>query len=589
MNNTRREVCRWLFASSNHYRGKLALSMVLAAVSAILAMVPMLCLYLIASRLFADGQLPMDVVAPLLLLAAVSVLLRAGTYLAAMICSHVSAYGLHFDLRGRIAAHLALLPMGFFDRKSSGETKKILFEDMENMEPLVAHYLPDLTSAVVLQLATAALLLWVNPLLTLAALVPVPLAVVMHAGMNRVYRDNVAPFHDNMEAMNSAIVEYVRGMPVIKAFNRTAHSFGQFRRTLKKHSGIAEDWSKRSSKYSSLFWVCLDLGLVFILPLGFWMYGSGRISGAELVLFLLLGPGLMEPLGRIIMITGLLDRISEGIVRIQGVLEQTPLPETDNPVRPQGHTIEFRKVSFGYGKKNVVKDLSFVLPEGSVTGLVGPSGAGKSTIARLVARFWDVRSGSISIGGADIRDVPMRELMADIAFVFQDVYLMNDTIMENIRMGNSRATNEEVVAAAQNASAHDFICALKQGYQTPTGEGGTYLSGGEKQRIAIARAILKDAPILILDEITSATDPENERHIHIAINRLMVGKTVLVIAHKLSSVMHADQLLLFENGCIRAKGRHDELLKDELYSNLWQRCTQSSSWKLAAKEAAHAL
>ncbi|WP_321414563.1 ABC transporter ATP-binding protein [uncultured Desulfobacter sp.] len=598
MNTTRTQIFKWLFANAKGHRLRLVTSMVLASISAVLAIVPMICVYLMAKELFeAHGTATGPVVRPLLMVAAGAVVLRCITYLFAMICSHVSAYGIHFHLRGRIAAHLARLPMGFFDKKASGATKKVMLEDMENMEPFIAHYLPDLASALVLQAASAIYLFWINPVLALAALLPVPLAAIMHAGMNRVYRDNVGPFHDNMEAMNNAIVEYVRGMPVIKAFNRTARSFGQYRKTLETHLGIAEDWSNRSSTRASLFWVCLDLGLMFILPAGFFMLHSGQISGAELVLFLLLGTGLMEPVGRIIMITSLLDRIGEGMNRVQALLDQAPLPEPnalapnsvrDHQVAPGqarsmecfDHTIEFCHVTFGYGETDVLKDISFVLPQGSITGLVGPSGAGKSTTARLAARFWDAGKGKILMGGRDIKDIPMHDLMDTIAFVFQDVYLMNDTIMENIRMGNPKATDEQVKQAAKDASAHGFITALPKGYRTMAGEGGAHLSGGEKQRISIARAILKDAPILILDEITSATDPENERHIHQALNRLMTGKTVLVIAHKLTQVRHADHLLLFENGCIRAQGRHEDLLGDNLYSNLWHDCTTAGNWKL---------
>ena len=594
MTTSRRATLVWLFENSRGYRIKLSAALGLASVSAVLAVVPMVCVYLVAQNLFnsheaARGQI-MDQVMPLLLIAAGSVVLRCATYLLAMICSHVSAYGINYDLRARIAAHLARLPMGFFTQKASGATKKVMLEDMENMEPFIAHYLPDLASALVLQVVSAVFLFRVNPMLALAAVLPVPIAAVMHVGMNRVYRENVKPFHDNMESMNNAIVEYVRGMPVIKAFNRTARSFGQYRQTLETHLGISEDWSKRSAGFASFFWVCLDLGFMFILPAGFFMFNSGRIDGAQFVLFLLLGTGLMEPLGRIIMITGLLDRIGEGFNRIQALLDQPPLQEPCSRAEPRdleskNYDLEFRHVSFGYGEKQVLKDLCFKLPQGSVTGMVGPSGAGKSTTARLAARFWDISKGKILIGGNNIKDIPMHDLMETIAFVFQDVYLMNDTIMENIRMGRPGATDKEVMEAAQNASAHEFICSLSKGYQAMAGEGGAHLSGGEKQRIAIARAILKDAPILILDEVTSATDPENERHIHQALNQLMDGKTVLVIAHKLSSVMHADHLLLFEDGRIRAQGLHRELLSDELYNNLWQRCTRAENWEI--KENAH--
>jgi ATP-binding cassette subfamily B protein len=523
----------------------------------------------------------------LILIAFASVILRFGTYFLAMSLSHICAFSIHYDLRSRIASHIAMLPLGFFDRRASGEIKKTMGDDVENVELFIAHYLPDVAAAIVLPICTTALLFWVDTPLTLAALVPVPLAVAMHLGMHRVYRKNVGAFHDNVEKMNNAIVEYVRGMPIIKAFNQTAKSFRRYKNTLAEHLKISQDWNRRSSGYSSFFWVSLDIGLVFILPVGFLLLNDGLISSADMVLFLLLGPGLMEPVGRLIMITGLLDRIGEGIVRIQSILDQRALLEPARSAGPQRHMIEFKKVSFAYDQKNVLEDVSFVLPEGTLTGFVGPSGAGKSTAARLIPRFWDVAQGEILIGGRNIKDISSGELMSSIAFVFQDVYLMNDTVMENIRMGRTTSTDQEVLEAAQNAAAHEFIMELDHGYQTMVGEGGAYLSGGEKQRISIARAILKDAPILILDEATAFTDPGNEARIHGALNALMAGKTVIVIAHRLPTITNADQLLLFDRGRIKASGRHSELLNDPLYADLWSNCAQAAGWQLAVEVNSH--
>ncbi len=574
-----------LYLYLDRYRLRFVVSMFLTTLSALLALVPLLCVFFIARNLLTVGTMAANQVCFLAIVSTASVLLRFLGYLLAMGLSHHCAFGVHYDLRSRIAAHLATLPMGFFSVRSSGELKKVMGEDVENIELFIAHYLPDLVSAVVLPVFSAIVLFYVHPLLALTSIISVPLAVFTHYRMNKIYRKNVGAFHDNVEIMNTAIVEYVRGMPVIKAFNKTASSFGMYKKALKTHLSISEDWTKSATLLSSLFWMCLDLGLVFILPAGFFLFNAGSITGSEFVLFLLVGPGLMEPLGRIIMIAGYLDRIGEGMERIQSILDQKPLPIPNSPKIPQNHTIEFENVSFGYDTEEVLKGVSFVLPEKTVTGLVGPSGAGKSTIARLIARFWDIREGTIRLGGEDIRDIPMSDLMQQIAFVFQDVYLMNDTIMENIRMGKPDASDEEVKAAAASASAHDFIMELEENYHSRVGEGGAHLSGGEKQRISIARAILKDAPVLILDEITSSTDPENERHIHLGLNRLMTNKTVLVIAHKLPTIVHADQLLLFEGGSIKAMGTHDTLLQtDELYQTLWESCITKDDWKLSARE-----
>lgn len=578
---------KWLLKQSAAYHARLGFAMGFASISAVLAIVPMVCVYFIAQGTWGQGAMESKEMWVLIIIAFASVISRFGIYLLAMSLSHICAFNIHYDLRSRIASHIAALPLGFFDRRASGEIKKTMGEDVENVELFIAHYLPDVVAAIVLPVCTVALLFWVDAPLTLAALVPVPLAVLMHLGMHRVYRRNVGAFHDNVEKMNNVIVEYVRGMPIIKAFNQTAKSFSRYKKTLAEHLKISEDWNRRSSAYSSFFWVSLDIGLLFILPVGFLLLNNGLISAADMVLFLLLGPGLMEPVGRLIMITGLLDRIGEGINRVQSILDQRALPEPANSAEPERHMIEFKKVRFAYDRKNVLEDVSFVLPEGSLSGFVGPSGAGKSTAARLIPRFWDVAQGEILIGGKNIKDISSGELMKSIAFVFQDVYLMNDSIMENIRMGNTRATDQEVRQAAQNAAAHEFIMELDHGYQTMVGEGGAYLSGGQKQRIAIARAILKDAPILILDEATAFTDPGNEARIHGALNRLMTDKTVIVIAHRLPTIMKADQLLLFDQGRIRASGRHSELLKDPLYAALWANCTKAAGWRLAVEGESH--
>jgi ATP-binding cassette subfamily B protein len=548
----------------------------------------MVCVYFMAVGLLGSAKMGVETVYMLMAIAGGSVLFRFGLYFGAMAFSHICAFTVIYDLRAAIANRLAMLPLGFFEERSSGEIEKIMTEDVENIELFIAHYFPDSMAALALPLVTALVLFWVDIPLTLASLTPLPLAFFMHWGMKKVYKKNVRAFHKNVEALNNAIVEYVRGMPVVKAFNQTAQSYSRYKKALKKHTRIAEDWSGRASGYTSLFWTSLDIGLLAILPVGFFLLKSQVISPAGFVLFMLLGPGIMEPLGRLIMVGGFLDRISEGALRIQGVFKEKPLEEPQKGILPTGHSIEFKNVTFAYDQTPVLRDVSFVLKQGTLNGFVGPSGAGKSTAARLIPRFWDVAEGRILIGGRDIKKFPGRELMAQIAFVFQDVYLINDTVMENIRMGDESFTGKEVIDAAQKAQAHGFISDLPRGYETVVGEGGAYLSGGEKQRISIARAFLKNSPILILDEATAFADPENENRIHLALNRLMKNRTVIMVAHRLPTVMHADQLLLFENGKIRARGVHKEMLQDSLYKKLWDNCSFTRGWKLAVEEGADA-
>jgi len=279
--------------------------------------------------------------------------------------------------------------------------------------------------------------------------------------------------------------------------------------------------------------------------------------------------------------------IGEGIVRIQAILDQKPFTEPVEFFQLDNYTVEFKNVTFAYNEENAVEDVSFVLPEGTMNGFVGLSGAGKSTAAQLIPRFWDVKQGEIMIGGRNIQQIPTEVLMNSIAFVFQDVYLINDTIMENIRMGKITATDEDIMAAARSAAAHEFIMKLDKGYQTMVGEDGAWLSGGEKQRISIARVILKDAPIIVLDEATAFTDPENESRIHCALNTLIEDKTVIIIAHRLSTIIQADQLLLFEHGRLRNCGSHQELLDDSLYAGMWNTFSKSTDWHLDTREQRH--
>jgi ATP-binding cassette subfamily B protein len=334
------------------------------------------------------------------------------------------------------------------------------------------------------------------------------------------------------------------------------------------------------------FVVVTSSGLLFILPFGLWLYFTGGISLPILLLFLLLGSAYMAPVFKLAMMGGQLRHLLEGLYRVEAVLREPPLAETPDPRTPEGHSVEFRNVSFGYGQRQILRDLSFILPQGTVTALVGPSGAGKSSIGRLLLRMWDVEEGEILIGGVNIRDMSLRDLMSRVAFVFQDGFVFSDTVRENIRMGKEDASEEDILRAAEAAQCMDFIRKLPRGLDTMIGEGGeVHLSGGEKQRLAMAGIILKNAPIVVLDEATAFTDAENEAKIQDAFAGIMRGKTVIVIAHRLSTITDADAILVIRDGRVEQRGKHTDLAQaDGLYAAMWRAHSAAQDWSLQTED-----
>jgi len=387
-------------------------------------------------------------------------------------------------------------------------------------------------------------------------------------------------YYDALEKVNSAVIEYTQGIAAIKAFNQTVESFGKYKDSIEEYHDYVWAWTKRFIPSWSIFSVVVVANLIVILPVGAWLYISGSLPMPTLILFLILGIGFSEPLIKLNVFSSQFTQNMEGVERINRILTEEPLLEPDAERIPSNFDIKFQGVHFSYDKREVLGDINFTVPGKTVTALVGPSGAGKTTIARLIPRFWDVNAGEISIGDINIRDITTERLMSLVATVFQDVTLFNDTITENIRMGNEDAPEEDVIAAAKMAHCHEFIAALPAGYQTSIGEGGAKLSGGEMQRISIARAILKDAPIIILDEATAFVDPENEELIQDAIARLAEGKTLIIIAHRLSTITSSNQIIVLNEGNIAEKGTHDELIRaGNLYSRMWEAHVSAQDWK----------
>jgi ATP-binding cassette subfamily B protein len=499
-------------------------------------------------------------------------------------------------MRVQLSQHLARLPMGYFNRQSTGAIKKNLELGVEKIENFIAHQIPDLVGAIVLPVVMLSVMFAMEWRLALISAIPILLAYCfqMFVFFSKEGRKQMKTWLDSQESMNAEAVEYVRGMPAVKVFGLTVRNFLRFDRSIKEYRDITLGITRAYKQSYTSFFVVLSSLLTFILPVAVLVI-SGQPDNLAMaitvIMFLVVAPGLSIPVLKLMYLGGNLRQITAGNDRIDEILAQKPVPEPFMTKKPDGYTVSFANVSFSYDDKNAatrteaLTNVSFTAREGQITALVGPSGSGKSTIASLIPRFWDVQSGAIRIGGVDVREIGTERLMDTVSFVFQDVHLFYDTIEENIRMGKRTVGMEEVVAAAKAACCHEFITRLPEGYGTKIGEGGTYLSGGEAQRVAIARAILKNAPILVLDEATAFADPENEVKIQQGLISLIQGKTVIVIAHRLTTIREADNIIVVANGHIVETGTHDELLSNgDLYRRMWQAHIDAGAWELSSEE-----
>lgn len=522
--------------------------------------------------------------------------LSALTLLAALLygicafCSsalaHASAYDIIYNLRLALMEKLSKIPSGFFTHTTQGALKKIFSDDTEQLELFIAHHLCDIAAAVATPLFTIFYLFFMDARLALVTLFPIFAALLCLASCLKKPDKAAlqAELHDTQEAMQGTIVEYIHAMPVIKVFNRTLSAFRRYEHDLNAFADAVSRTAYANAKpmgaYYALFGaqlLCLVPAVLLLLPAA-----ENYLDFLPVAfLFFLVGGGLKEPLEDMLMKVIDLSRISEGMRRIDNILLQDELPETGSG-DPKRFDVSFQNVSFSYTDGKLAADnVSFTLPEGSVTGLVGPSGSGKSTLAQLLLRFYPPKSGSIQIGGTDIREIPPARLSRLVSYVFQDSFLFHDTVENNIRMGDIKASRAQIIEAAKNAGIHDVIMALPHGYDTVIGEKNAYLSGGEKQRLAIARVFLRDTPIVILDEATAYADAENEAKIQQAFARLAKHKTVLIIAHRLKTVEKAAQILVMDGGRLVGNGTHETLLSDcPLYRELIAANERRGRWTI---------
>ena len=577
-----------LMGYAGNYRYFTYASWVLSAVSALVALVPFVYIWkILRDVLNAAPDYAQAVNIPHYgWMAVLFAVLAYLIYIAALMCSHLSAFRVATNLRLEVSEHLATLPLGFTETFGSGKLRKIIHESTGAAETFLAHQLPDKYNAMATPIGLLVLLLVFDWRLGLLSLVPVALGfVIMSAMTGRRMADKMRQYGNALESMSNEAVEYVRGIPVVKTFGQSVFSFKKFKATIDEYEKWVIAYTKELRMPMMLYTAAINGVFAFLIVGGLLFTRNGVTSEflLNLLFYIIITPVISLTLTRIMYMSENELVVADALARVDSVLDAEPVPENDHPRHPKDASVSLKDVHFSYdGKTDVIKGVSLKIQPGQMVAFVGPSGGGKSTLANLICRFFDVQSGSVRVGGADVRDIPKEELMDTISFVFQNSRLLKGSILDNVRLGRPQATEAEVLAALKAAQCMDIVEKFPAGIHTVIGTKGVYLSGGEQQRIAIARAMLKNAPVLILDEATAFADPDNEAKVQAAFAQLAKGKTVLMIAHRLSTVANADCIYVVQDGQIAESGAKDELCaQNGLFARMWQDYQASVQWKVA--------
>ena len=563
-------------------------SWLLAAISALIALLPFIYIWKIIKEVLdvvpnfsaATGLVHNGIMAMVFAIASFLI------YIGALMCSHLAAFRVATNMRIAVTEHIAKLPLGFADSFGSGKLRKIINDSTGATETYLAHQLPDKYAALATPAGLLVLLFAFDWRLGLLSLVPVILAfLIMSAMTGKHMAEKMKQYNNALENMSNEAVEYVRGIPIVKTFGQTVFSFKKFKSTIDEYQKWVVAYTK-DMRVPMMFYTAAINGVFAFLIAGALWFTAGGVTNAfllNLIFYIVITPVISLTLTKMMYMSENNMIVKDALERIDGVLSVSPMSESKTPEHPADSSVELNDVHFSYdGKNEVIRGVSMNIGAGQTVALVGPSGGGKSTLAGLIARFFDVKSGSIKVGGADIREIPKEELMNAVSFVFQDSKLIKATIAENVKLGKPDATDEEVAAALHAAQCDDIIQKFPDGAGTTVGTKGVYLSGGERQRIAIARAVLKNAPVIILDEATAFADPDNEAKVQKAFSELSKGKTVIMIAHRLSTVADADCIYVIKDGLIAESGRRDELLeKNGVFAEMWKEYAASVEWKVA--------
>ena len=516
---------------------------------------------------------------------AVCGILYALLYVRGLALSHQAAYHTLENIRVSLQKKLEAQPLGTIQEKGVGVLKKMFIDDIESIELLLAHAIPEGISNVAVPVIVYIAMFFADWKLALLTLCSLPLGFVAMGAMYKQGASKMGAYYGAAQKMNSTIVEYINGMEVVKVFNRDGDSYKRFETDVKNYHGFTLDWYRVCWPWMALYNSIIPCTAMFTLPLGAWFVLQGWSTLPDLVLVLCMSFGVGAPLLRSLSFLSTMPQVNFKIEALEQLMSAPPLQQTDRPFAGKNHSISFEDVRFGYQEEEVLHGVSLSAREGSLVALVGESGSGKSTLAKLLVHFYDVSGGAVKIGGQDVRDMSIESLNDQISYVSQEQFLFNMSLLENIRLGKLDATDEEVLSAAEKAQCGEFLARLPQGIHTMAGDGGKQLSGGERQRISLARAILKNAPIVVLDEATAFMDPENEEKMNAAIAQVIRGKTVIVIAHRLHSIVNADQICVLHQGNVAAVGTHKELLeRSPEYQTLWQAAEGAADWKVSVEE-----
>ena len=574
-------LCIWGWGKDEH--GGLIFAIVSALFGVALGMLP----YFAASRIIIgmlSGERLLSLYLPWLGLGLAGYAARTLLYNMALSVSHKAAFSILKAIRQRILEKLPKLPLGTVMDMPSGKMKQIIVDQVDGMETTLAHLFPEMTANVAAPVLIIIYLFALDWRMALLSIVTIPVGMAFMMSVMGNYSKDYEGAVKTTQDMNSTIVEYINGIEVIKAFNQGKSSYAKFTERVKANASYYYNWMKRSQFGTASGYAVVPAALITILPAGWLWYRGGSLSMETFITVIILSLGIAGPLLAAMNFVDTLAIVGTTVASVDELLSAEEQQHGEKEVRIKSTDMELSHVSFGYhGDQNILRDVSLSIPAGSLTALVGPSGSGKSTIAKLIAGFWDVKDGTVSMGGLDERKIPLKQLYDKVAFVSQDNYLFDESVRENIRMGKLSATDKEVEAAAKAAGCDTFIRSLEKGYETNVGGGGAHLSGGERQRIAIARAMLKDAPIVILDEATANVDPENEDRLQKAIEELTRNKTIIMIAHRLKTVRNADQILVVDEGRIVQQGRHEELIGQKgIYKDFVLGRKEAIGWKLNA-------
>lgn len=562
-------ICQ-LFAFVGESNGKMRISILLAVLEEIFGIVPFLMVALLADELYR-GTATIQRVLFFSGIAAICQLIKMLLTWRSSLMSHKISFTILKNIRETITDRMAKVSMGVMLETPTGTFKNLIVDNVAKLEDSMAHFMPELPSNIAAPLCSILLIFILDWRMGLASLITIPLGILFFAAMMRGYGPRMENYMRSANDMNSSLVEYVNGIQVIKAFNRSASSYGKYSESVNYFHDSTMEWWSQCWFWNAAARAVLPSTLLGTLPVGAWLYMEGTLSLPVFLISLVVPMGVVAPLMKVSEAMEQVSMIKGNLEQVTAFLKTPELVRPSEPVSLGERTYQFEDVHFGYKETEILHGISFQTKPGTMTAIVGPSGSGKSTIAKLMAGFWDVTSGAVRFGDHDIRQIPFEQLMGEISYVAQDNFLFDKSIQENIHMGNPAATDEEVEAVAKAANCHEFIMQLDQGYDTMSGDAGDRLSGGERQRITIARAMLKQASVVILDEATAYADPENEALIQQAISKLVAGKTLIVVAHRLNTIRNADQILVVANGNIAGRGTQEELLrKCPIYQKMWQ-------------------